>query len=238
MHEVLAQLPVVQRDSLSAALLLADAADFPPGYRVVGVAVLGVLRTLARAGPLVLAIDDIQWLDVSSRKVLSFAVRRLSQEPIRLLASYRTSLNGSGGHRRDRRPRPAGRADRGRSGEHRRDAADRPDQAASDVVQVHPGPAAPGHRGQPDDVSGDGQGHATTRTGTRCGRAVARARGPAAVGDRSVPRPERAMRCRCCCWPAMAQPTVSAIEAAVGGPGAAARGLAEAVTAGSPRTRR
>ena len=88
------ELPVVQRDSLSAALLLADAADFSPGTRVVGVAVLGVLRTLARAGPLVLAIDDIQWLDVSSRKVLSFAVRRLTQEPIRLLTSYRTSLNG------------------------------------------------------------------------------------------------------------------------------------------------
>ena len=93
--EVLAELPAVQRDSLSAALLLADTADFSPGTRVVGVAVLGALRALARTGPLILAIDDIQWLDFSSRKVLSFAVRRLTHEPIRLLASCRTELDGN-----------------------------------------------------------------------------------------------------------------------------------------------
>ena len=52
--------------------------------------VLGVLRILARSGPLLLAVDDIHWLDASSGKVLSFALRRLSDEPIRLLASCRT----------------------------------------------------------------------------------------------------------------------------------------------------
>jgi DNA-binding CsgD family transcriptional regulator len=87
---VLAELPAVQQRALSAALLLSDATDNSPGDRVVGVAVLGVLRALARSEPLILAIDDIQWLDVSSRRVLTFALRRLDREPIRLIASCRT----------------------------------------------------------------------------------------------------------------------------------------------------
>jgi len=88
--EVLAALPVVQQRALSAALLLSDVVDVSPGDRAVGVAVLGVLRAIARSGPLVLAVDDIQWLDASSRKVLSFALRRLSDEPVRLIASCRS----------------------------------------------------------------------------------------------------------------------------------------------------
>ena len=81
---------MVQQRALSSALLVSDVVDVSPGDRAVGVAVLGVLRALARSGPLVLAVDDIQWLDPSSRKVLSFALRRLSDEPVRLIASCRT----------------------------------------------------------------------------------------------------------------------------------------------------
>ncbi len=88
--EVLAELPEVQRRALSAALLLSDAEETSSGSRVVGVAVLGALRALARSGPLLLAIDDIQWLDPSSRNVLSYALRRLTDEPVRLLASWRS----------------------------------------------------------------------------------------------------------------------------------------------------
>jgi DNA-binding CsgD family transcriptional regulator len=93
----LAQLPVVQQRALSGALLLSDDSAAQPGSRVVGVAVLGVLRALAAVGPLLLAVDDIQWLDTSTRKVLSFALRRLDDEPVRLIASQRTgSLADSG----------------------------------------------------------------------------------------------------------------------------------------------
>jgi DNA-binding CsgD family transcriptional regulator len=88
--EVLEELPVVQQRALSGALLLSDADDGPPGNRVVGVAVLGVLRVLARSAPLVLAVDDVQWLDTSSRRVLSFALRRLTSEPVRLITSCRS----------------------------------------------------------------------------------------------------------------------------------------------------
>jgi DNA-binding CsgD family transcriptional regulator len=83
-------LPEIQQRALAGALLMSDVPAGPPGDRVVAVAVLGVLRALARSGPLLLAVDDVQWLDPSSRKVLSFALRRLRDEPVRLLASCRT----------------------------------------------------------------------------------------------------------------------------------------------------
>jgi DNA-binding CsgD family transcriptional regulator len=90
----LAALPVVQQEALSAALLLSGDVGREPGSRVVGVAVLGVLRALARSGPLLLAVDDVQWLDPSSRSVLSFALRRLDREPVRLITSRRGGTPG------------------------------------------------------------------------------------------------------------------------------------------------
>ena len=90
------ELPLVQRSALSAALLISHDADPATGDRVLGVAVLGVLRALARTGPLVLAVDDVQWLDSSSRKVLSFALRRLTDEPVRLLTSCRSGPDPHG----------------------------------------------------------------------------------------------------------------------------------------------
>jgi len=83
----LASLPAIQQEALSAALLLSGDSGREPGRRVVGVAVLGVLRALVRSGPLLLAVDDVQWLDTSSRGVLSFALRRLDHEPVRLMTS-------------------------------------------------------------------------------------------------------------------------------------------------------
>ena len=44
-----------------------------------------------QAGPVLLAIDDIQWIDPASAKVLSFAIRRLRTEPIGVLASLRVA---------------------------------------------------------------------------------------------------------------------------------------------------
>ncbi len=88
---VLAELPDVQRSALSAALLIASESPSVPTDRLVGVAVLSVLRLLAEGGPQLLAIDDLQWLDSASRAVLTFALRRLGNEPIRVLATQRTT---------------------------------------------------------------------------------------------------------------------------------------------------
>ena len=46
--------------------------------------------SLAASAPLILAIDDIQWIDPSSARVLGFAVRRLKDERVGILATART----------------------------------------------------------------------------------------------------------------------------------------------------
>jgi tetratricopeptide (TPR) repeat protein len=52
-------------------------------------AVLNVLRGLARVGPVALVFDDLQWLDQSSARAFSFALRRLAAEPVVVIASRR-----------------------------------------------------------------------------------------------------------------------------------------------------
>jgi DNA-binding CsgD family transcriptional regulator/tetratricopeptide (TPR) repeat protein len=94
---VFAALPDVQRIALSAALLMANPSPSVPSDRLVGVAVLSVLRLLAEGAPQLLAIDDLQWLDSASRAVLTFALRRLGNEPIRVLATQRTTPTESEG---------------------------------------------------------------------------------------------------------------------------------------------
>ncbi len=90
LEEVLPALPPPQRRALGIALLLADAPGAPPDRRTTGAAVLGVLRELSRDGPVLVAVDDVQWLDPASALALAFAVRRLRDEPIRLLFAART----------------------------------------------------------------------------------------------------------------------------------------------------
>jgi DNA-binding CsgD family transcriptional regulator len=82
-------LPEPQRRSLEIALLRARPDGAPPDQRAVSLAVVGVLRTIAGAGPVVIAIDDVQWLDTPSARVLSFALRRLEHEAIGVLVSLR-----------------------------------------------------------------------------------------------------------------------------------------------------
>ncbi len=88
-NDTLTELPEVQRRALAVALLLESPSSSSPGARVVGVAVLGILRLLCRSGPLILAIDDLQWMDDASRSVLTFALRRMTNDPIRILATER-----------------------------------------------------------------------------------------------------------------------------------------------------
>ena len=90
----LPDLPAPQKRALDAALLRAEVEGVPPDQRAVSVASLGVLRALAASGPVIIAIDDVQWLDAPSARVLAFVVRRLEDAPIRILVALRV---GSGG---------------------------------------------------------------------------------------------------------------------------------------------
>src|SRR5215204_5873255 len=92
--EALPGLPAPQRHALEAALLLVEAEGVPPDARAVAAGLLTVLRLLSRTAPLVLAVDDLQWLDASSGGALRFALRRLETEPVRLLATVRGSPGG------------------------------------------------------------------------------------------------------------------------------------------------
>jgi DNA-binding CsgD family transcriptional regulator len=86
-----AELPVPQRRALEVALLQIDAEGPPPLPRAVSLGFLGVLRALAASGPLVIALDDLQWLDRPSASTLEFAARRLRGEPIGFVLSRRAA---------------------------------------------------------------------------------------------------------------------------------------------------
>jgi DNA-binding NarL/FixJ family response regulator len=54
-----------------------------------GRAVLDALRRLAAHGPAVVAIDDVQWLDMAETRALRYALRRLDADPLGILATVR-----------------------------------------------------------------------------------------------------------------------------------------------------
>ncbi len=88
--EVEAELPIPQRRALAVALLRTEPRGHPPGQEAVAAGFLGALRAAAHSDPVLVAIDDVQWLDPSSALVLSFAARRLRDKPIALLLAMRT----------------------------------------------------------------------------------------------------------------------------------------------------
>ncbi len=90
---VAGDIPAPQRRALGIALVRAEADGPPPDQHAVSMAALGVLRVLAASAPLILAIDDVQWIDPSSARVLGFAVRRLKDERVGILATARTGLH-------------------------------------------------------------------------------------------------------------------------------------------------
>ena len=88
--ETLAQLPGPQRQALGVALLRIEPGAESPDQRTLSVAVAGLLRRLAAERPVLIAIDDAQWLDESTASILAYALRRLGDQPIGLLATVRT----------------------------------------------------------------------------------------------------------------------------------------------------
>lgn len=83
------RLPPVQRHALDVALLRTDPGSSRRAGRAVAAAVLSLLRELARAAPVLIAVDDAQWLDVATADALAFALRRLDGSPVGVLASVR-----------------------------------------------------------------------------------------------------------------------------------------------------
>jgi len=91
LEETLAGLPPPQRRALAIALLLEDAEGIAPDDRAVAAAFLAALKTVAATGPVLVAVDDVQWLDTASMLTLEFALRRLEDEPVGVLGTVRLS---------------------------------------------------------------------------------------------------------------------------------------------------
>ncbi|MFI1523438.1 helix-turn-helix transcriptional regulator [Kitasatospora cineracea] len=84
-------LPDHLRQALECALLhRAPQPGAPTDPLAVRVAVLEALRRLAQRGPVLVLLDDTQWLDEASRQVIAFAARRLTDRQLRIAVTERT----------------------------------------------------------------------------------------------------------------------------------------------------
>jgi DNA-binding CsgD family transcriptional regulator len=92
-EDVAASLLPPRRRALEIALLLVEPGGEGPDPHAIGLAVLDVLRALSREGPVLVGLDDAQWLDPASAGVLQIAVRRLREEPVGLLATLRVGAD-------------------------------------------------------------------------------------------------------------------------------------------------
>lgn len=87
--EVLGTLPTPQRHALDQVLLQVEPQAPATDQRAVAAAFLSTVRMLAARSPVLLVLDDVQWLDPSTVAALAFAARRLSG-PVCVLAAART----------------------------------------------------------------------------------------------------------------------------------------------------
>ncbi len=91
-EEVLATLSAPRRRAVEAALLIGDRSGPRVDPRALGLAIMTLLRVLTDRKPLVLAIDDDQWMDGSSAAALEFALRRSVDRPLLLLLARRPEV--------------------------------------------------------------------------------------------------------------------------------------------------
>jgi DNA-binding CsgD family transcriptional regulator len=91
---VVATLPAPQRRALDVALFVEDAIAAPDDPQALPRATLRILRALSADRPLLVAIDDEQWLDRPTARVLAFALARLRDEPVGVLIARRPQSAG------------------------------------------------------------------------------------------------------------------------------------------------
>jgi DNA-binding CsgD family transcriptional regulator len=89
-EELLPALPMPQRRAIGVALLREDPGGRRLDQRAIGAGTATIVKALARTANVVIAIDDVQWLDPSSAHVLEFVLRRLDGLPVAVVASQRT----------------------------------------------------------------------------------------------------------------------------------------------------
>jgi DNA-binding CsgD family transcriptional regulator len=86
-------LPAPRRHAVEVALLRREPGALPVNPRAIGLGVLDVLTYLAERRPVVVAVDDLQWLDSATWTVLQIALRRLAAEQIGFIATVRETVD-------------------------------------------------------------------------------------------------------------------------------------------------
>jgi len=91
LEAVLTGLPAPQRRALQIALLLEDDDAATPDQRAISAGTLSAIRALAVERPVLIAIDDAQWLDPPSAEAITFALRRLRDAPVAAISAWRVT---------------------------------------------------------------------------------------------------------------------------------------------------
>lgn len=89
-----AVLPSPQRAAIDRVLLRGKATAAPAESRAVAAAFLTVIEQLSETAPVLIAIDDVQWLDRSSATAVAYAARRMSGAQA-VLTTVRTGSDAS-----------------------------------------------------------------------------------------------------------------------------------------------
>ncbi|ULE35482.1 AAA family ATPase [Mycobacterium sp. IDR2000157661] len=92
---LLTDLPDLQRLAVDRVLLRADGEGPPTDQGVVAAALAAVIELLAARSPVLVALDDVQWLDPSSQAVVAAAAKRLTGR-VGMLLTERTEHEGPG----------------------------------------------------------------------------------------------------------------------------------------------
>jgi len=87
---VLAGLPPPQRRAVEVAVRRAEPEGAAPEPLAVAAGLLGAVRAAAGAGPVLVGVDDLPWLDGASAAAVVFAARRLAGEDVRFLVARRS----------------------------------------------------------------------------------------------------------------------------------------------------
>ncbi|HET7647422.1 MAG TPA: AAA family ATPase [Gaiellaceae bacterium] len=95
-EDVLERLPPPRAAALRWALLLAEKPSGRVDRRAIAVAVRTTLELLAEDAPVLVAIDDAQWLDRDTADALLFALRRLTGRVSVLVTRRRGATTGAG----------------------------------------------------------------------------------------------------------------------------------------------
>src|SRR5581483_5086113 len=85
----LAGVPAPQRRALEVAVLRTEPGEAPLEQFAVAAGFTAALRLLSARGPLLIAVDDVPWLDRSSAEAITFAARRLAGRPVAFLLARR-----------------------------------------------------------------------------------------------------------------------------------------------------